>query len=136
MQMLTALKAVLAGWFLKRTVGGLLGILVSLGVPLALVLKMVGLPLLFALAVVGVPMALLLAVVGLPVLLVAALVGVVMAIVVAVAMLGLLLLKIAIPIVIVVLLVRWLFGRRGGKGASGDVKTGPPPETPPADATA
>ncbi len=127
--MLTALKAVLAGWFLKRTVGGLWGILMALALPLTLLLKGVGLPFLFALAVVGVPMALLLAVVGLPVLLVAGLMGVVLASIVAVVTLGVLLLKLALPIVLVVLAVRWLLGRRNG--ADGDVKAGPPPEAPP-----
>ena len=66
--MWTVLKAVALRFAIGRTLGGMLATLFLLLVPIAGVLKVVGLPILIVLGVVGAPLFLLLAAIGLPVL--------------------------------------------------------------------
>src|SRR3982751_1757929 len=63
-------KAMLARWLFGRTLGGVLGVLLTLFLPLAGVLKLLGVPLLIALVLLGAPLFLLLAAGGLPIALV------------------------------------------------------------------
>jgi hypothetical protein len=125
--MLTVLRLLALRWLAARTFGGLLATLALLAVPLAAVLKLVGIPLLVVLGVVAAPVIAVLALIGLPALLVG---GTVMALLVGLAgllMLGVLVLKVALLVALVVWLVRAVVRlvRRSG---------GPPP--PRADAPA
>jgi hypothetical protein len=106
------LKALALKLIAGRTVGGVFGLLTLLLVPLAAVLKFIGLPLLFVLGILGAPVFLILGAIGLPVMLV---IGIGGALIVAVGLfltLGLLAIKIVLPIVLIVWFVRWL--RRSG----------------------
>jgi hypothetical protein len=98
----------------------LLKTLGSLGwlVPIAFVLKLVGLPVLIVLAILAAPIFIILAIIGLPIMFV--IVAGVMLLVgfFFILSMGLLVLKIAIPILIVYWLIRWFF--RNGKKNSID----------------
>jgi hypothetical protein len=98
----------------------LLKTLGSLGwlIPVAFILKFVGLPILAVLAVVALPVFIVLAIVGLPIMFV--IVAGIMLLVGFFALLsiGILALKIAIPILLVYWLIRWWF--RNGKKPSTD----------------
>src|SRR6478672_958921 len=61
------LKALALKLIAGRTVGGVFGLLTLLLVPLAAVLKFIGLPLLFVLGILGAPVFLILGAIGLPV---------------------------------------------------------------------
>src|SRR4029079_18002965 len=93
------LKWAMLKWLLKSL--GSLGILV----PIAFVLKMVGLPVLMVLAVLALPILIMLALFGMPFILVFMLGGALLAILSAVLSFGLMALKIVLPIVLVVWLV-------------------------------
>ena len=95
-----------------RTISGLFATLLLLLVPIAGVLKIVGLPLLIVLGVIGAPVFLLLAVIGLPVLLVLGIGGVLLFFVGILLALGVFAIKIILPIVLVIWLVKWIFGRK------------------------
>ena len=95
-----------------RTIGGLFATLLFFVVPVAGILKIVGLPLLIVLGVVGAPLFLLLAAIGLPVLLVLGIGAVLLCCVGVVLALSVVAIKIILPIVLVVWLVRWLFRKR------------------------
>ena len=116
------LKWAMLRWLLKSL--GSLGILV----PIAFVLKMVGLPVLIVLAVLALPILFMLALFGMPFILVFLFGGALLAILSAVLSFGLMALKIVLPIVLVVWLVRWLMGWNGSKPDEG---TPPPPATGP-----
>ena len=90
-------------------------------VPLAFILKAVGLPLLLLLGVLALPLLLLLLVIGLPIILVIMMGGILLSVTMAVLSIGLIALKIAIPIALVWFVLRWLFKPKGGT----------PPITPP-----
>ncbi|CAN5373693.1 hypothetical protein BH09GEM1_BH09GEM1_30480 [soil metagenome] len=109
------LKALALKLIAGRTVGGVFGLLTLLLVPIAAVLKFIGLPLLFVLGLLGAPVFLLLGAIGLPVMLVLGIGG---ALIVALGLfltLGIMAIKIVLPIVLIVWFVRWL--RRPGSSA-------------------
>ena len=118
------LKALALKLIAGRTVGGVFGLLTLLLVPLAAVLKFIGLPLLFVLGVLGAPVFLILGAIGLPVMLV---IGIGGALIVAMGLfltLGIMAIKIVLPIVLIVWFVRWLRRRPDSSGvapASGPV---------------
>ena len=105
--MWTVLKALALRMAVGRTLGGMLATLFLFLVPIAGVLKVIGLPVLIVLGVVGAPIFLLLAAIGLPVLLVVGFGGVLLALVGGLLALGILAIKIALPIILIVWLVRW-----------------------------
>jgi hypothetical protein len=98
----------------------LLKTLGSLGwlLPIAFVLKLVGLPVLIVLAILAAPIFIILAIIGLPIMFVI-IAGVLLLVgFFFILSMGLLVLKIAIPILIVYWLIRWFF--RNGKKNSID----------------
>jgi hypothetical protein len=101
------LKAILVKWALIKS---LLKILGSLGwlVPLAFILKAVGLPLLILLAVLAIPLLIVLAVIGLPLILVVVVGGALLTFTMWIVSMGLLALKIALPIIAIFWVIRWL----------------------------
>jgi hypothetical protein len=109
--MWTVLKALALRMAVGRTLGGMLATLFLFLVPVAGVLKVIGLPVLIVLGVVGAPIFLLLAAIGLPVLVVVGFGGVLLALVGGLLALGILALKIALPIILIVWLVRWWRGK-------------------------
>jgi hypothetical protein len=118
-------------WILK--LGGL-GVLL----PIAFLLKAVGLPILAVLSVLALPLLLLLFVIGLPVFLVIivgtmlmGLLGMVLSIGVAAVKIGIF---VVLPIWLLFTVGRWIF-KRGGNGGCGDTGTKPSTDTPPADTT-
>jgi len=125
-----AARLALIRWLFK-VLGGL-----GLLVPLAFLLKVVGLPILAVLGVLAAPVLLVLFLFGLPIFLVLLVGGALMGVVFSVLTAGLAVLKIAIIVVLPVWLVfkltRWLW-RRGGRdgGRNGEVHDAPPPATPP-----
>jgi hypothetical protein len=121
--MWTVLKAVALRLAVGRTLGGMLTTLFLLLVPLAGVLKVIGLPILIVLGVVGAPIFLLLAAIGLPALIVVGFGGMLMLLVGGLLALGILAIKIALPIILIVWLVRWWRGPSSPK--TPDV---PPPD--------
>jgi hypothetical protein len=112
------LKSLLAKWAILKLVLQAFG---SLGwlLPLAFVLKALGLPFLLLLAVLAIPLLLVLAVLGLPILLVVAIGGFLVTVTVWIVSLGLAALKLVLPLVLLYWVARWMFGR----GDSGDVST-------------
>ena len=112
--MWTVIKAVALRFAIGRTLGGMLATLFLLMVPIAGVLKVVGLPILIVLGIVGAPLFLLLAAIGLPILVVVGFGAVLLFLVGGLLALGLLALKIALPIILIVWLVKWTFGRKKG----------------------
>src|SRR5215216_1070700 len=118
-------KAALLKWLLKTL--GSLGILV----PIAFVLKLVGLPVLMVLGVLALPILIMLALFGMPFILVFLLGGALLAILSAALSFGLLALKIIVPIVLLVWLLRWVMGWNGSKPDGGTTSTTPPPATGP-----
>jgi hypothetical protein len=93
-------------------------------VPLAFLLKFIGLPLLGILGVVAAPVLLLLFLFGLPVILVLGGGAILMSLVFAALTIGMFALKffifVVLPIYLIVKLLRWLFRRaRGGEGGEG-----------------
>ena len=109
--MWTVLKAVALRLAVGRTLGGMLTTLFLLLVPLAGVLKVIGLPILIVLGVIGAPIFLLLAAIGLPALVVVGFGGMLMLLVGGLLALGILAIKIALPIILIVWLVKWWRGR-------------------------
>src|SRR5687768_6323061 len=87
------LKAVAVRLAIGRTLGGMLGTLFLLLVPLASVLKVIGLPILIVLGIVGAPVFLLLAAIRLPVLVVVGFGGILMLLVGRLLALGVLAIK-------------------------------------------
>jgi hypothetical protein len=115
--MWTVFKALALRFAIGRTLGGTLATLFLLLVPIAGVLKVVGLPILIVLGIVGAPLFLLLAAIGLPVLVVVGFGGVLLLFVGVLLTLGLIALKIALPIILIVWLVKWFRGRKRGPSA-------------------
>ena len=105
--MWTVLKALALRLAVGRTLGGMLATLFLFLVPLAGVLKVIGLPILIVLGVIGAPVFLLLAAIGLPVLVVVGFGGVMLLLVGGLLALGILAIKIALPIILIVWLVKW-----------------------------
>jgi hypothetical protein len=111
-------------WLFK--LGGL-----GLLIPLALLLKTVGLPLLIILAIVGLPILALLFLFGLPIIMVMAVGGMLMGLIGAVLSLGVVVLKFAVLVVLPVWLVWKLFCLifRKRRRPGDDIHDGPPPDT-------
>jgi len=109
------LKSLLAQWAIVKLVLKAFG---SLGwlLPLAFVLKAIGLPLLLLLAVLALPVLLVLAALGLPLLLIVLVGGALVTLTMWIVGIGLVALKVAIPLVLLYWTLRWLFGngRAGG----------------------
>lgn len=124
--MWTLVKAWLLKLILQRSLGAVLAALLAILLPIAGILKVVGIPLLLVLLIVGAPLLLLLAVIGLPFLLVLGAGMAIIGVISAVLALGFALLKIALPILLVVWLLRWFFaGRNGGNGKGQRADPGP-----------
>jgi hypothetical protein len=77
-------------------------------VPIAFLLKIVGVPLLILLAILAIPLFIVLAIVGLPALVVVGLGGALLTFVFWLLSMGLVVLKLALPIILVVWVIRWL----------------------------
>lgn len=102
------LKALALRLVAGRTVGGVVGLLMLLLVPIAGVLEFIGIPLLIVLALLGAPLFLLLGAIGLPVLFVVGIGGALLLMLGVVLTLGVIAIKIALPIILVVWFIRWL----------------------------
>jgi hypothetical protein len=87
--------------------------------PLAMLLKALGWPVLVVLAVLAVPLFMVLMIVGLPIVLIAVAVGIMLMIAFWVVSTGILLIKIAIPILLVIWLIKMFGGFSGGRGHGG-----------------
>lgn len=111
------LKGLALRFAVGRTIGGLFATLLLVLVPIAGVLKVIGLPLLIVLGVIGAPLFLLLAAIGLPMLLVVGIGGVLLALLSGLLALGVLAIKIVLPIVLVVWVVRWILGKNRRSGS-------------------
>src|SRR5687767_12996096 len=112
--MWSLITSLLAKWALLKLLLKTLG---SLGwlLPIAFVLKLVGLPVLIVLAILAAPIFIILAIVGLPIMFVV-IAGVLLLVgFFFILSMGLLVLKIAIPILLVYWLIRWFF--RNGKNS-------------------
>ncbi len=116
------LKSLLAQWAIVKLVLKAFG---SLGwlLPLALVLKALGLPLLLLLAALALPVVVVLAVLGLPVLLIVLVGGALVTLTMWIVGIGVVALKVAIPLVLLYWTVRWLFWS-GDAGGHSDVAPG------------
>jgi len=125
------LKSFLAKWAVFKVLLKALGSLAWL-IPVAFILKAIGLPALILLLILGAPILIVLAVFGLPLILVLIVGGFLISALFAILAIGVTALKVALPIIIVVYLVRWLF--RSKENPSSD--TTPPlsdiPDAPPA----
>lgn len=110
------ISSLLAKYALLKLILKTLG---SLGwlVPLAFVLKLVGLPILIILAVLAAPLLIVLAIIGLPIMFVLVIGGLLLAGLFAMLSIGFAVLKIAIPIILIYWLLRWWFN---GKSNSSD----------------
>jgi hypothetical protein len=111
------LKGLALRFAVGRTIGGLFATLLLVLVPIAGVLKVIGLPFLIVLGVIGAPLFLLLAAIGLPVLLVVGIGGVLLALLGGLLALGVLAIKVVLPIVLVVWVVRWILGKNRRSGS-------------------
>lgn len=120
--MIALLKWVLARWALFKLLLKSFGALAWL-LPLAMLLKALGWPVLLVLGILAVPLLIVLAIVGLPLLLAAGAAGLMLMIAFWVISTGMLLIKIAVPILLIVWVVRWI--RRSGRGR-GDGGARPP----------
>lgn len=103
------LKSLLGQWALFKVLLKALGSLAWL-LPIAFLLKAIGLPMLVLLAVLALPIFLILALVGLPLMFVLITGIILLAGFFFLLTLGIAVLKIVIPVVLVVWLLRWLFG--------------------------
>ena len=115
--MWSLITSLLAKWALLKLVLKTLGSL-GLLLPIAFVLKAIGMPILIVLAILAAPIFIVLAIIGLPFMFVIV-VGIMLLVgFFALLLIGLLALKIAIPILLVYWLLRWWFGN--GKKTSTD----------------
>lgn len=115
------LRLAAVNWLFK-TLGGF-----AILVPIAFVLKMIGLPVLLVLCVLALPILFVLFIFGLPIFLVLAVGGMVMGLLGAVLAIGVAAVKIGLFVVLPIWLVfkvcSWIFRKRGPDA--------PPPQTPP-----
>jgi hypothetical protein len=125
--MLTIARLFLLRWLAARTLGGVVGTTLAAALPVAALLKLVGLPLLAVVGTIGAPVALVLALLGLPLLLVLAVVGIVIAAATAAAMLALAVLKYVLP----ALLIGWLVAGCSERCAAAPPKRRPGTRPPP-----
>ncbi len=105
------LKSLLAKWAILKLVLKAFG---SLGwlLPIAFVLKALGLPFLLLLAVIALPVILVLAVLGLPILLIVLLGGFLVTVTMWIVSFGVVALKLAIPILLIYWVVKWMMSSR------------------------
>ena len=115
--MWSLITSLLAKWALFKLLLKTLGSMAWL-LPVAFILKLIGLPVLIVLAILAAPVFIILAIIGLPIMFV--IIAGVMLLVGFFFLLsmGLLVLKIAIPIILIYWVIRWLF--RNGKKNSID----------------
>ena len=95
--------------------------------PIAFLLKFIGLPILAVLGIIAAPVLFFLAIIGLPFLLVFVIGGILVAMVFMALSVGLVVLKIALPIILIVWLIRWVFGRNGNGGGTNPDEIQPKP---------
>jgi hypothetical protein len=116
--MWTFLKGLLVQWAILKLLLKSLG---SLGilVPLAFLLKLIGLKVIAVLGILALPLFIVLAIIGLPLILVFLMGGVLLALVAGALSLGVLVLKIVLPIAIVYWLLSWMFGKKRGDRPGG-----------------
>jgi hypothetical protein len=115
--MWSLITSLLAKWALFKLLLKTLGSMAWL-LPVAFILKLIGLPVLIVLAILAAPVFIILAIIGLPIMFV-----IVAGVILLVGFffllsMGLLVLKIAIPIILIYWLIRWFF--RNGKKNSID----------------
>ena len=115
--MWTLIKSLLAKWALFQVLLRALGKLAWL-LPIAFLLKAIGIPMLLLLLVLALPIFILLAVIGLPIVMVLVVGGVLIAGLMALLTFGFTVLKIALPIILIVWFVRWLLRDRGTNGGA------------------
>lgn len=125
------LKSLLAKWAFFKVLLKALGSLAWL-IPIAFLLKAIGIPLLLLLLILGAPILIVLAVIGLPLLFVLIIGGFLISALFAILAIGVTALKIAIPIIIVVWIVNWLLKRREKPGSGIPPLTPDIPDAPPA----
>ena len=121
--MWTFLKGLLVQWAIIKLLLKSLG---SLGilVPLAFLLKLLGLKLIAVLGILALPVLLVLAIIGLPFILVFLMGGFLLALVAGALSLGIMVLKIVLPIAIVFWMLSWLFGKKRGDKPGGATTDG------------
>jgi hypothetical protein len=110
--MWTLLKSLLTKFALFRVLLRTLGKLAWL-LPVAFLLKAIGLPMLILLLILALPIFIILALIGLPIILVLVFGSLLLAGIGALLSLGFTVLKIALPIILVVWLVRWFMRQSG-----------------------
>jgi hypothetical protein len=120
------IKALILNWAFIKTLIKSLGSL-GLLVPIAFLLKFIGLPLLMVLGILALPVLIVLMFLGLPFLLVFVIGGFLLSMVGTVLTLGFTVLKIALPIIAIVWVIKWIWGW-GKNGNCGPVT--PPPTEP------
>src|SRR5688572_2036756 len=114
------IKSLLLKWPLFKLLLKSLGSLAWL-IPVAFVLKAIGLPILILLAVLALPLIIVLVVLGLPLILIAVVGGGLLMLTFWVVSLGLMALKIALPIILVFCVIRWLMTRNSDARLPPDV---------------
>lgn len=120
------LKSLLAKWAIFKLLLRTLGSLAWL-IPIAFLLKAIGLPVLILLLVLAVPILIVLAMIGLPIILVVILGGAFLSLILALLSLGFAALKIALPILIIIWLVQWLTRSRPSDTPPMSDRPGAPP---------
>ncbi len=118
------LKGLAIRFLAGRTIGGVFALLLTLLVPVAGILKFIGLPVLIVLGMVGAPVFLLLSVIGLPILFVVAIGTGLLLMIGGLLAIGLIAIKIALPIILVVWFVRWLRRKSANPGVSPSAEQG------------
>ena len=117
--MWSVISSLLAKYALLKLLLKTLG---SLGwlVPLAFVLKLIGLPILIILGILAAPLLIVLAIIGLPLMFILIIGGVLLAGIFMLLSIGFAVLKIAVPIILIYWLLRWWFSNGNGKTSSSD----------------
>jgi hypothetical protein len=120
MPMWALIKSLLLKWSLFKILLKSLGSLAWL-IPVAFILKAIGIPALMLLAVLALPLILVLVMLGLPLLLIVIVGGGLLMVTFWIVSIGLVALKIALPIILVFWVVRWLTRRNGDEHRPPDV---------------
>ncbi|MDQ6925665.1 MAG: hypothetical protein M3154_05445 [Candidatus Eremiobacteraeota bacterium] len=113
--MLTIFRIYLLRWLAARTLGGVIAGALGAALPLAIVLKLVGFPLLAAVGVVGAPLGIVLTVVRLPIRIVLGTVGLVSTLAAGAFALGLVAIKVVVVVLLASLAVQWVRRRPRGE---------------------
>lgn len=108
--MWTLIARILKALALLKVLRGLGGL--AWLIPLALVLKAIGLPLLILLAILAIPILIVLAVLGLPLILIVVVGGAMLMVVGWVLTLGAIALKLAVPALLIYLAIKWFVAPR------------------------